>query len=187
MLTYPELYEFLRKEKYSEQLQTLPKAFLKDIAEYFEDKKKIASKNDEMFDDAIAKTKKQLGEATLVLRELMTRRQKKIINVALLAAKTGISKRDSENMLDGEKRLFDAIIVELETAEKNINEIISGVSKEKDLKNKLVRFTQDTDEFMDLDGGKVGPFKSGDMANIPREIAEILVNNKQAVSVDEEN
>ena len=57
MLTYPEIYEFLRKEKYSEQLQQLPKSFLKDTAEYFEDKKRIANKSDEMFDDAIAKTK----------------------------------------------------------------------------------------------------------------------------------
>lgn len=185
MITYPEIYEFLRKEKYGEQLQTLPKTFLKDVAEYFEDKKKIASKTDEMFDDAIAKTKKQLGEATIVLRELMTRRQKKIINISLLAAKTGISKRDSENMLEGEKRLFDMVIKELEEEEKLINGILSGVSKEKDLKNKLVRFNQDTDEFTDMEGNKTGPFKAGDITNLPKEVAEIMINSNQASPVDE--
>lgn len=187
MITYPEIYEFLRKEKYNEQLQPLPKAFYKDIAEYFEEKRKIANKTDEMFNEAIAKTKKQLENAVTLLKEMITRRQKKIINVAMVAAKTGISKRDSENMLDNEKKLFDSVINELEEEEKSIASLINGVNKEKDLKNKLVRFIQETDEFADLEGNKLGPFKSGDIANIPKEIAEILVKNNQAVSVSEED
>ncbi|MBU2523230.1 MAG: hypothetical protein KKE23_02990 [Nanoarchaeota archaeon] len=186
MITYPEIYELLRKEKYSEQIQPLPKTFSKDLAEYFEDKRKIASKTDETFNDAIVKTKKQLENAITVLREFVTRRQKKIINVAVVAAKTGMSKKDSENMLNSEKRLFDAIIKELEIEEKSLNDIISGVSKEKDLKNKLVRFIQDTDEFSDLEGNKLGPFKAGDIANIPKEVAEILIANEKASSVNED-
>ena len=186
MITYPEVYELLRKEKYNEQLQPLPKSFFKDLAEYFEDKKKIASKTDDNFNEAIIKTKKQLENAITVLRELITRRQKKIINVALVAAKTGISKRDSENMLDSEKRLFEAIIKELEIEEANVSSLINGISKEKDLKNKLVRFIQETDEFSDLEGNKLGPFKVGDIANIPREVADILAGNQKAVLVDED-
>lgn len=186
MITYPEIYELLRKEKYSEQVQPLPKSFSKDLAEYFDEKRKIASKTDETFNDAIVKTKKQLENAITVLRELVTRRQKKIINVAVVAAKTGMSKKDSENMLDNEKRLFDAVIRELEVEEKSLNDIITGVSKEKDLKNKLVRFIQETDEFSDLEGNKLGPFKAGDIANIPREVSEILIGNEKAVSVNEE-
>ncbi len=186
MITYPEIYEYLRKEKYNEQLQQLPRNFFKDLAEYFDDKKRIAGKTDETFNDAIVKTKKQLENAITVLRELITRRQRKIINVALVAAKTGISKRDSENMLDNEKRLFDAIIKELEQEEANVTSLINGISKEKDLKNKLVRFIQETDEFSDLEGNKLGPFKAGDIANIPTEVADILVGNRQAVLVNEE-
>ncbi len=185
MISYPEIYELLRKEKYSEQLQPLSRTFLKDVAEYFEAKKKIAKKNDDLFDDAIIKTKKQIGEATIILKELFTRRQKKVINIALLAAKTGISKRDSENMLDGEKRIFNAVIHELEEEERNLNNLINGISKEKDLKNKLVRFIRETDEFSDFEGKKFGPFKAEEIANLPKEIAEILIKNNQAVYVEE--
>lgn len=186
MITYPEIYELLRKEKYSEQIQPLPKSFSKDLAEYFEDKRKIANKTDETFNDAIVKTKKQLENAIIVLRELMTRRQKKIIDVAIVAAKTGMSKKDYDNLLDSEKRLFDAILKELEEEEKGLNDIISGMSKEKDLKNKLVRFIQETEEFSDLEGNKLGPFKAGDIANIPKEVSEILVGNEKAVIITED-
>jgi len=185
MITYPEIYELLRKEKYNESLQLLPKTFYQDLADYFSDKRKIANKTDETFNDAIVKTKKQLENAITVLKELITRRQKKIINVALVAAKTGISKRDSENMLDNEKGLFDSLIRDLEKDERALNDLINGINKEKDLKNKLVRFIQETDEFSDLEGNKLGPFKSGDIANLPRGVADILAKNNQAVLVEE--
>ena len=63
MITYAELYEFLRKEKYAEQLQPLPKNFFNEVAEYFRDKKKITEKNDDFFNEVISKTKKQLEKS----------------------------------------------------------------------------------------------------------------------------
>ena len=185
MITYAELYEVLRKEKYTEQLQQLQKGFFADVSEYFRDKKKIADKHDEMFNDAIAKTKKQLENAITILREIVSKRQKKVINIAFVAAKTGISKKDSENMTDNEKRLFDAIVKELETDEKNFSVILSGLSEEKDLKNQLVRFTYDVAEFVGPDETKLGPFKLGDIANLPHKIAEILVSSGKAVNVSD--
>lgn len=186
MITYPELYEILRKEKYSEQLQQLPKTFYSDVSAYFRDKKKIADKNDEMFNEAIIKTKKQLENAITVLKEIISRRQKKVINIAFVAAKTGISKRDSENMTDGEKRLFDALIKELETDEKALTNVLSGLDEGKDLKNQLIRFTQDTGEFLGPDEAKLGPFKVGDIANLPSKVSEILVGSGKAVYLSDE-
>ena len=186
MITYSELYELLRKEKYNEQLQQLPKNFFKEVAEYFQDKKKISEKEDATFSDAIAKTKKQFEQAIAVLREIMTRRQKKVINLAMIAAKSGISKRDAENMAENEQKLFEMVIKELEQQEKKIDDMISGNYGEKDLKNQLVRFKQDTAEFLDMDENKLGPFKQGDIANIPKEIVKILLNS-DSVDLIEEN
>ena len=59
MITYNELYEALRKERYSEQLQSIPKAFIKEVASYLKDKKEIANKKTDDFSDTITKTKKQ--------------------------------------------------------------------------------------------------------------------------------
>jgi len=186
MITYSELYELLRKEKYNEQLQQLPKNFFKEAAEYFQDKKKMSEKEDKTFSDAIAKTKKQFENAISILREIMTKRQRKVINLALIAAKSGISKRDAENMSENEQKLFETVIKELEQQEKKIDEMISGSCGEKDLKNQLVRFKQDTAEFLDMDENKLGPFKQGDIANIPKEIVKILLNS-DSVDLIEEN
>lgn len=185
MITYSELYEVLRKEKYNEQLQLLPKNFFKEISEYFQDKKKMTEKNDDLFSDAIIKTKKQFENAIAVLREIITRRQKKIISLALIAAKSGISKRDAENMSESEQRLFELIVKDIEVEEKKIDGIISGQYGGKDLKNQLVRFKQDTSEFLDMNENKLGPFKTGDIANIPKEIANILLNSGNAEVLDE--
>src|SRR3989339_1091909 len=114
MITYNELYDALRKERYSEQLQALPKTFIKEVAAYLKDKKEIANKKDDDFSDTIIKTKKQLENSVAIFRELILRRKKKILDLAFVAAETGISKRDFENMLLVEKEAFDGILRSLE-------------------------------------------------------------------------
>ena len=39
MVTYPEIFEILRKEKYADKLQSLNKGFLNNVALYLKDKK----------------------------------------------------------------------------------------------------------------------------------------------------
>lgn len=185
MITYAELYELLRKEKYTEQLQPLPKGFFNEAAAYFRDKRKIANRSNELFNETIAKTKKQLENAISIIKELISRRQKKVMNVAFVASKTGISKRDSDNMIENEKKLFEVILKELEADEKAIMGVISGLDQGKDLKNQLVRFTQETGEFLGPDEKRLGPFKTGDIANLPHQISEILVNSGKATYITE--
>ena len=71
MISYSDLYEILRKEKYSEALQQLPKNFIEDICEYIDDKKDESSKDDGLFLDNIVKSKKQLENSISIFnREL---------------------------------------------------------------------------------------------------------------------
>jgi DNA replication initiation complex subunit (GINS family) len=183
MITYQTIYDLLRKEKYSEELQTLPKNFFKEVAEYIKDKKQIISREGDMFSEAIAKTKKQLDNTISLIKELMLRRKKKILNLAFLAAETGISKKDFENMLPREKELFEVVTREIERATKNMNNLLNGYV-EKELKNKLVRFKADVQNFMDTEGNILGPFKKGDLANLPSEIAKILIQDDKAEVVE---
>ena len=179
MITYEDIYEALRKEKYSEQLQPLSKNFLEEVAEYIKEKKSIASKNNDVFSEIIAKTRKQMENSISILKEILLRRKKKILNIAFVSAETGISKRDSENMLSFEQSLFESVVRLLEETEKQQNKSLSGV-KEEELKNELVRFVLDTDEFIDSEGNSLGPFKKGEIANLPTEITKILVDDKKA-------
>jgi len=186
MITYNELYDVLRRERYSEQLQPIPKNFVKEVASYLKDKKQIANKDDDDFSDTILKTKKQFENSIAIFKELMLRRKKKILELAFVAAETGISKRDFENMLAIEKESFDSIMKALEKGDKKIAGILKGSGEDvEEPKNRIIVFIQNTDEFLGLDGNKLGPFKKGDMANLAEEIANILIIDKKAESVEE--
>lgn len=186
MITYNELYDALRKERYTEQLQPIPKNFIKEVSAYLKDKKELAEKQNDDFSDAILKTKKQFENSIAIFKELMLRRKKKILDLAFIAAETGISKRDFENMLLVEKECFDAIMKSLEKSDKKISEMLKGSDEDTKPKNKMIVFIEDTDEFLDLEGNKLGPFKKGDVANLAEEIANILIVDKKAEGISEE-
>ena len=179
MLTYNDIYEASRKERYSEQLQQLPKNFIQEVADYLKDKKEIASKEDDIFLDVILKTKKQLENAITLFKELMLRRRKKLLNLVLIAAEVGISKQDFENMLQMEKELFEEMMKCIDSSDKKLSNNLLG-KKEQDSKNELVCFLDNVEEFVGLDGESVGPFEKGQIANLPKEIAKILVNDGKA-------
>lgn len=182
MITYNDLYEVLRKERYSEQLQPIPKNFIKEVSAYLNDKKEIANKKNDDFSDTILKTKKQFENSISIFKELILRRKKKILDLAFVAAETGISKRDFENMLAIEKESFDGIMKALESGDKKIQEVLKGKENEKK-KNKMIVFLDDTDEFLDLEGEVLGPFKKGDLINVAEEIANILIVDEKAEGV----
>lgn len=183
MITYNDIYEAARKERYSDQLQPISKNFVEEIAEYLKDKKETASKEDTLFTDVIAKTKKQLENAITLFNELMLRRRKKILALVLIAAETGISKQDFDNMLSFEKNLFEEMMKCIDFTDKRVQEIMNGKKDEED-KNHLVVFTSRVDEFMDSEGEKLGPFEKGQMANISKDIAKILIEDKKAELVE---
>lgn len=184
MITYNELYEALRKERYSEQLQPIPKIFIKEVSAYLKDKKEIADKKDDEFSESILKSKKQFENSVAIFKELILRRKKKILDLSFVAAETGISKRDFENMLAIEKECFDGIMKSIEQEDKKINEILKGNENEKKM-HKMIVFIEDTGEFLDVEGNTLGPYKKGDIINVAEEIATILIVDKKAESVED--
>lgn len=183
MITYNDIYEITRKERYSEQLQKLSKNFIADVANYLKEKKEIASKEDDDFSDVIIKTKKQLENAITLFKELMLRRRRKILDLVLIAAETGISKQDFDNMLEFEKTLFEDFMKCIDVSDKKFKEALNG-KKEEMQKNELVVFKEDVEEFVDLDGKKMGSFEKGQIANIPKEIAKILIEDGKVEPVE---
>ncbi len=182
MITYNDIYEAARKERYSEQLQALPKNFVEEVSSYLKDKKEIALRESDSFSDVIIKTKKQLENAITLFKELMIRRRKKILNLVLIASETGISKQDFENMLVFEKELFEHLAECVDSSDKKLDKALNGEEAKKE--NEFIMFKEDLGEFMGMDGEKIGPFKQGDMANVPKEIAKILVEDGKAELVE---
>ncbi len=179
MITYNDIYEAARKERYSDQLQPLPKNFILEVSDYLKEKKELASKEDDDFSDVIAKTQKQIENANTLFSELIRRRRKKILHLVLIAAETGISKRDFENMFDFEKTLFEEMMQCIDKSDQKLNEQLKG-KKQKQDKHKLLIFRENVEELLDLEGNKLGPFEKGQIANIPKEIANILIEDNKA-------
>jgi len=185
MISYNELYELLRKEKFNEGLQMLPKNFIEDFSEYINEKKEQSNANGDFFADAVAKTKKQLENSIALFKELMLRRKKKILNLVFVAAETGIMKRDYENMLVFERELFEKMVKAFEEEDKEIGKVFSGKKTEMENKNKMIIFKQNVEQFVDMFGNVIGPFTSGELANLDAAVCEILVSSGKASFVDE--
>lgn len=185
MITYNDIYEAARKERYSEQLQKLTKSFVSDVSTYLREKKQVAEKDDDVFSDNVIKMKKQLENAVTLFRELMLRRRKKILNLVLIAAETGITKQDFDNMLLFEKEFFEELMRSVETADRKVADLLQGGESSGVQKNELISFLEDVESFVDFSGAPIGPFEKGQIANLPREVVKILLDERKAELVKE--
>ena len=183
MITFSDIYEAMRKEKYSESLQILSRNFLSEVSEYFREKKGFLNKEDDLFSDVAIKNKKKLDNAVSSFRDLLRIRKKKILNLAFVASQVGISKKDFENLLGFEKDLFEELVKRLERAEKSQNADMNGVGG-RECKHRLGRFLEDVGEFLDGEGNAVGPFAKGEVANLESEIVGILEEDGKIEVID---
>jgi hypothetical protein len=177
MITYKDIDNITRNERYSENLQKLPLNFINDAVDYLKEKKEITSKRDEDSSEVITKNRKQLENALTLIKGLIRVRKKKILNLVLIASETGISKKDFDDMLDFEKELFDELMKCVDSTDKKVNEFFNGKSKQK---AELIIFKEDVGEFINLNGEKIGGFEKGQTVNIPKEIAKILIEDGKA-------
>lgn len=178
MITYKDIYEAARKERYSEQLQPLAKNFVAEVSGYLKEKKQSSLNEGDVFSDVVVKTKKQLENAIILFKELMVRRRKKILNLVLIAAEIGLSKQDFDNMLVFEKELFEDLMKCIEVSDKKLNGTLNG-NEFIEQKHCLVVFLEEVKSFIGLDENNMGPFEKGQIANLPKEIAKILVEDKK--------
>jgi len=189
MLDYNELYELLRKEKYSELLQILPKNFVEEFCDFLnKQRKEMNSEDGGILDGDVLQGKKQLENAIAIFKELILRRKKKILNLVFVASETGIMKKDYENMLGFEKDIFDKFVSAFEEGDKELNYLLNGKNgkNKKGDDNKMIIFNENVEEFVDMNGDSIGPFKSGTLVNLDKDIADILVSDGKATMVDEE-
>src|SRR3989338_2165112 len=141
MLNYNDIYEILRKEKYSENLQLIDKNFLSDFVEYLKELRGRASGETELFADNLSQSKKQLENSIAIFKSLILRRKKKLLNLVFVAAETGIMKRDYENMIPFEREVFDKIVKAFEEGDKSLAKIMNGKKDDDETdKMKLILF-----------------------------------------------
>jgi DNA replication initiation complex subunit (GINS family) len=177
MITYEDLYEFLRKEKYDDNLQGLPSDFLKQFCEYINQKRKGIERNGDFFADDLVKDKKEYENSMTIFKELILRRKKKILNLVFVAAETGLMKKDFTDMLLFEKDLFERLILAINNADISVSDLINNKGLDNDLE---VLIKEDVEHFIGMVGDSVGPFKKGQNVILDKDVADILIKGDKA-------
>ncbi len=215
-LTYESLFEMVRREKNKSELQKLEKSFFVDFVNYLRQKKEILKNHNSQ--DIYAQSEKQKTEAQVynirkLVKELYDRREKKILDMAIVKARTGSQIVDL-NISDDEKILFNEVTnillkhrkeillhlmdgsfpetkdlkmgtIDTNLEEKGQNSDISSKSAQTEPKNtKKVEFLSFVQEFVGLDLEDYGPFEENDVIDLPEQIATVLVENKVAKLVE---
>ncbi len=215
LLTFETIYEILRREKNKADIQPLDKEFYDNIKNYLKDKQEIYEKS-LVKTDIFSITERpnialQLHNTKKIIKELYDKREKKIMEMALIASKTKTNIINVENLLDPEKKLFQELISILDKYRQQYTEEISPEdlkteqepqTKQEAQKQKAptehyptensennsinetknIQFTEFTEAFFGKELEEYGPYNKGDTAELPQEIAQILITQGKAQS-----
>lgn len=187
--SYEDIYELLRAEKYSTDLQTLSLEDLRKIHDYLETKQKMLEKQekDSEFSDKekYEKLKTELENAARALRELYEKRERKIINRAQFSSRTGFKLKDSTNMLECEEKVYSDLIELLKKGfgefQKNYNHTWLIKPKKTSLR---IKCKENIPEMKGADLSEYGPHKAGDIIELPNELAKVLITQNKAIEVE---
>ncbi|MBI4439930.1 DNA replication complex GINS family protein [Candidatus Woesearchaeota archaeon] len=188
IITYETLYELLRLEKIRPELQRLDGSFLSDCANYVAEKARFLEQSENstsLFSSSEGQnTRLQLMNVKKLLKELYERREKKIIQMAMDKSRSPSAIIDTSSMLREEQEFFANITLLLSGfREAILNSAWSGTKKEAQKETTLVRFLQAVPKFVGKELEVYGPFREDDMANLPAEIASVLIRKGSAEEV----
>lgn len=210
-ITYETIFELLRSERNKPELQKLEDSFFLDVVDYLREKKQIILKSDDNLfaADDKANVEKQLYNIKKMLKDLYDKRESKIVNMAVSKARIGSNIIDTSSLLKEEKELFDSLCeifskfrvdVLLNLINAKVPELRKVVAAQElktvasenssldgssaSLGNKMVRFLHAVPKFVGKDLEVYGPFEEEDIANLPAEIADILVLKQRAEEIN---
>ena len=110
-ITYETLYEVLKKEKDTADLQKLDPVFFEQFTSYLNEKKELLEKDESLFSlEEKKKVEKQIDNAKRIIKEIYERREKKILNIALIKSRTKSNVIDTSSFLENEKNFFNNVL-----------------------------------------------------------------------------
>jgi DNA replication initiation complex subunit (GINS family) len=180
---YDELYEMWKREKENEiEIQHLPKNFYTKIVSYI---KQLTEEN-RMLDKKTTKSKLldiEFKNVKVMINELFFLRQKKI-RKKTFAVKTV----PRGNLTEEERKLYDEILPLFEAYNNFSKDTLRGCSSSIKKNSKqtaiILRFIHEIPALVGADMKTYGPFNPEDIANLPVENAQILIDQGIAVKVD---
>ena len=201
-ITFETLYDILMREKQRDELLPLDPNFFQDVITYLREKMKVwekVNKDDDLFSMGERdKIESEIKNTRKVIKDIYERREKKILELAINKSRIG---QDIEvpHLLKEEQQFFQSLARLLDqyrhgvllnllqmklpsvAEEKVVVEIQSREQKPK--KTIMVRFIHPVPKFVGSDLSIYGPFDEDDMANVPHDVAQILVEKGRAEEV----
>ncbi len=198
IITYEKLYDVLRQEKYKKELQKLEPDFYIKVVKYLDEKRSILhsqeNKESVFAVQSIVKTKRQLENINMILKDLYEKREAKIIQIALFNSRTGEKLQEADALLDEELKMYNSMVSLFNSYREGIlvsilqgklpevrQEILEKITIEN--KNKLVKFLQSVPKFFGEDMKVYGPFETDDTAILPVKVCNILIKNNKVIEV----
>ena len=188
--SYEDIYELLRQEKYSTDLQKLNPEILRQIHGYLETKKKMLEKQqeDSEFSDKekCEKLKLELENADRALRELYEKRERKTINRALFSSRVDFKLKDSSNMLGYEEKLYNELITLLRASFNNFQNSYNHLEFKKEVKKTngtKIECKENIPKVKCSDLKEYGPFKEKEVVDVPLELAKVLIKQNKAIEL----
>ena len=201
------MFDIIKREKDRTELQKLDNTFFNDVVNYIKEKKKITSNESLFSSDEKKKVQIQIKNIRRLLKDLYDKREKKIINMALDKSRTKSDVIDISALLIEEKILFEYLVtlfnkfragilynllnVSIPAIEKDIENVkekeVDGKIVKDEIKKdtKLVRFVNAVPKFVGKELEEYGPFEEDDIANLPNEIADVLINKDRVEEIKE--
>lgn len=198
IITYEKLYDVLRQEKYKKELQKLEPDFYIKVVKYLDEKRSILhsqeNKESVFAVQSIVKTKRQLENINMILKDLYEKREAKIIQIALFNSRTGEKLQEADALLDEELKMYNSMVSLFNSYREGIlvsilqgklpevrQEILEKITIEN--KNKLVKFLQSVPKFFGEDMKVYGPFETDDTAILPVKVCNILIKSNKVIEV----
>ncbi len=207
-ITYETIFEILRNEKERNELQKLDSSFFANVLRYLKDKQAIISKQQADLFSTVEKkkTEEQLENIKKIIKDLYNRREKKIISMAVDKSRNKSAILDISTFLKEEKEFFNTLVELLSTNRENVLSNLLNLKEPLSINNtgyldndksqikerkkepketRLVRFLHAVPKFVGKELEEYGPFEEEDIASLPVEIANVLLNKKRVEEISE--
>jgi len=203
VLTYETLYEILRKERSRDELQKLDENFFKDSLNYLREKQQAydenLAKNDIFSQGERDKLHIQLANIKKILKDLYDVRERKIINMSINSSRTRSNIVDTAHLLSQESAMFESLCTVLTRyrtgilhrllEQRDLDVLPEAVEEEvkeevqPDNGLKKIKFLENVDSFAGKELEMYGPYSANDEAELPPELAEVLISQGRAVEL----
>lgn len=183
MLDYDALRKIYRLEKNSSRLAEVEDDFFDSLKSFFENEKTAYLNS---LNELSSSRANGFSNLKKIISEIFSVREKKLLNKALVASRTG--SLETEKIASEETETLKQMLLVLNRHQAILDRVFNARPKKPSLNASKVgktslKMLQKVPAFMGADMHEYGPFEKGKTVSIPEKIASLLVSRKLAKPV----